>query len=100
MERHASVANRRELPQDDLPRAELGVRSGAIVEAIITLGMTLGMQVVAEGVETPEQFNRLRAMNCPAAQGFWFCRPLHQDAVNDFLRTGSATVMNAGSASH
>jgi len=76
------------------------VDSSAIVEAIITLGMTLGMQVVAEGVETPEQFNRLRAMNCPAAQGFWFCKPLHQDAVNDFLRTGSTAVLAVGSASH
>jgi len=76
------------------------VDSSAIVEAIISLGMTLGMQVVAEGVETPEQFHRLRAMNCPAAQGFWFCKPLHQDAVNDFLRSGGASVMIAGSASH
>ena len=76
------------------------VDSSAIVEAIITLGMTLGMQVVAEGVETPEQFNRLRAMNCPAAQGFWFCKPLHQDAVNDFLRTGSPSAMIAGATGH
>ncbi len=76
------------------------VDSSAIVEAIITLGMTLGMQVVAEGVETPEQFSRLRAMNCPAAQGFWFCKPLHQDAVNDFLRTGTSSVVIAGSAGH
>jgi len=68
------------------------VDSSAIVEAIITLGMTLGMQVVAEGVETPEQFKRLRAMNCPAAQGFWFCKPLHQDAVNDYLRSGAPAV--------
>jgi len=64
------------------------VDSSAIVEAIISLGATLGMKVVAEGVETPEQFKRLRAMNCPAAQGFWFSRPLHQDAVNDYLRAG------------
>ena len=76
------------------------VDSSAIVEAIISLGMTLGMQVVAEGVETPEQFNRLRAMHCPAAQGFWFCRPLHQDAVNDYLRNGNQSALIARSASH
>lgn len=64
------------------------VDSSAIVEAIISLGMTLGMQVVAEGVETPEQYSRLRAMNCPAAQGYWFCRPLQQDTVSDFLQGG------------
>ncbi|MCC7121670.1 MAG: EAL domain-containing protein [Gammaproteobacteria bacterium] len=76
------------------------VDSSAIVEAIISLGMTLGMQVVAEGVETPEQFNRLRAMNCPAAQGFWFCKPLHQDAVNDFLRTGTPAALISGNVGH
>jgi diguanylate cyclase (GGDEF)-like protein len=64
------------------------VDSSAIVEAIISLGGTLGMKVVAEGVETADQVKRLRAMHCPAAQGFWFSRPLHQDAVNDYLRIG------------
>ena len=76
------------------------IDSSAIVEAIISLGMTLGMQVVAEGVETPEQFNRLRAMNCPAAQGFWFCKPLHQDAVNDYLRDGNQSALIARAPSH
>lgn len=64
------------------------VDSSAIVEAIITLGGTLGMKVVAEGVETADQVKRLRSMRCPAAQGFWFSRPMHQDAVNDYLRVG------------
>jgi diguanylate cyclase (GGDEF)-like protein/PAS domain S-box-containing protein len=76
------------------------VDSSAIVEAIISLGATLGMKVVAEGVETPEQFKRLRAMNCPAAQGFWFCRPLHQDAVNDYLRAGEQGTLIAQTGGH
>ncbi len=76
------------------------VDSSAIVEAIISLGATLGMKVVAEGVETPEQFKRLRAMNCPAAQGFWFCRPLHQDAVNDYLRAGEQGPLIAQTGGH
>lgn len=65
------------------------VDSSAIVEAIIKLGSTLGMKVIAEGVETPEQLSRLRAMNCPEAQGFWFSRPLHHDAASDYLQIGS-----------
>ena len=76
------------------------VDSSAIVEAIISLGATLGMKVVAEGVETPEQFKRLRAMNCPAAQGFWFSRPLHQDAVNDYLRAGEQGPLIAQTGGH
>ena len=72
------------------------VDSSAIVEAIITLGMTLGMKVVAEGVETPEQVTRLRAMQCPEAQGYWYSKPLHQDAVNDFLKAGQARTPHHG----
>ncbi len=66
------------------------IDSSAIVEAIITLGGTLGMKVVAEGVETSDQVQRLRAMRCPAAQGFWFSRPMQKDAVNEYLRAGNA----------
>jgi EAL domain-containing protein (putative c-di-GMP-specific phosphodiesterase class I) len=64
--------------------------SAAIVQALISLGTTLGMKVVAEGVETAEQFLRLRQMHCPAGQGFWFSTPLHQDAVSDYLRETQA----------
>jgi len=60
--------------------------SSAIVQALVSLGHTLGMNVVAEGVETPEQLRRLQQMHCPAAQGFWFSKPLHQDDVSDYLR--------------
>ncbi len=64
------------------------IDSSAIVEAIITLSATLGMKVVAEGVETADQVRRLRAMHCPSAQGYWYSRPMHQDAVSDYLRVG------------
>ena len=63
------------------------VDSSAIVEAIIKLGSTLGMKVIAEGVETNDQVKRLLAMNCPEAQGFWFSEPMHHDAVDEFLRS-------------
>lgn len=69
------------------------VDSSAIVEAIINLGSTLGMKVIAEGVETAAQMKRLRAMNCPEAQGYLFSRPLHHDAVNAFLRDDNHAVL-------
>ena len=72
------------------------VDSSAIVEAIIKLGSTLGMKVIAEGVETPDQVNRLRAMNCPEAQGFWYSRPMHHDAASDFLQGDSSQVARDG----
>jgi diguanylate cyclase (GGDEF)-like protein len=52
----------------------------AIVAAAISMGQALNMGVVAEGVETAEQADRLRAMGCKLAQGFLFARPM--DAVS------------------
>jgi EAL domain-containing protein (putative c-di-GMP-specific phosphodiesterase class I) len=50
--------------------------SGAIVQTIIALGQMLGMNIIAEGVETPVQLRRLQELQCPQVQGFWFSRPL------------------------
>lgn len=50
-------------------------RSCAVVEAILALGHALGMEIVAEGVETVEQRDKLAAMGCVYAQGYLFGRP-------------------------
>jgi diguanylate cyclase (GGDEF)-like protein len=52
-----------------------------IVRAIITLGHNLGLKVVAEGVEQPEQLNFLRLNHCDEAQGFIYCRPVDSDEL-------------------
>ena len=48
----------------------------AIVRSIITLGHDLGLEVVAEGVETRETYDQLARLGCDTAQGFWLSRPL------------------------
>ncbi len=48
----------------------------AIVQAIVTLGRNLGMQIIAEGVETDAQLAQLRMEGCDIAQGFFFGRPV------------------------
>jgi len=51
----------------------------AISRAIIGLGQSLGLQVVAEGVERPEHLDFLREQGCHMAQGYWFSKPLSAD---------------------
>ncbi|MGK2928980.1 MAG: sensor domain-containing phosphodiesterase [Acidimicrobiales bacterium] len=57
----------------------------AIVTAISTIAGSLGLQVVAEGVETAEQVALVRDHGCDAAQGFHFARPMSADAFADLL---------------
>ena len=58
----------------------------AIVEAIIGLSKTLGLQTIAEGVETAEQLAFLRAKGCHQVQGYYFARPMPAADFEDFVR--------------
>ena len=64
----------------------------AIVSAIVAMAHSLGLDVVAEGVETREQVEFLRSHGCTAAQGYLFSRPLSIDGLREWLggRAGSA----------
>jgi EAL domain-containing protein (putative c-di-GMP-specific phosphodiesterase class I) len=57
----------------------------AITSTIITMAHSLGLNVVAEGVETVEQLDYLRSQDCDEIQGHWFSRPLGPDACFAFL---------------
>ncbi|MEA2630608.1 MAG: hypothetical protein QOE66_827 [Chloroflexota bacterium] len=58
-----------------------------IVQTIVTLAHNLGMQVIAEGVETEEQVNRLKAMGCQYGQGYFFSRPVDGDSAGALLKS-------------
>ena len=51
-------------------------RTLAIVETIVKLGHALDLEVIAEGVETAEQLDAVRALGCDCVQGYYFARPL------------------------
>jgi diguanylate cyclase (GGDEF)-like protein/PAS domain S-box-containing protein len=57
----------------------------AIVRTIVELGRSLGLRVVAEGVESAAQAELMRELGCPVAQGFWFNRPMAQARFGDCL---------------
>jgi diguanylate cyclase (GGDEF)-like protein/PAS domain S-box-containing protein len=62
-----------------------------IVSGVVSLAHTLGMEVVAEGVETAEQLAHLQDMGCDMAQGNYFAEPLPSEAVGELLaRSGLA----------
>jgi len=58
----------------------------AITEAIIAMGRTLNLTVVAEGVETREQESFLRELACDQIQGYYFSKPIAADQFADLLR--------------
>jgi EAL domain-containing protein (putative c-di-GMP-specific phosphodiesterase class I) len=61
---------------------------GAIVNTLITLGKSLHRRVIAEGVETREQFEMLRDRGCDEVQGYYFSRPVPADEVAELLAKG------------
>lgn len=61
--------------------------SAAFIAGIVGLGHGLGLRVVAEGVETPDQLDALLAMGCDRAQGFLFSKPVDAPELAEQLRT-------------
>lgn len=57
----------------------------AIARAVIALGHSLKLQVVAEGVETPEQLDFLRNEGCDEMQGYWLSKPLPPEVFTEWL---------------
>jgi EAL domain-containing protein (putative c-di-GMP-specific phosphodiesterase class I) len=64
-------------------------RQAQLVSTIITLIRNLGLEPIAEGVETDHQANLLREMGCAFAQGFVFCRPVPAREIDALLRATS-----------
>jgi EAL domain-containing protein (putative c-di-GMP-specific phosphodiesterase class I) len=56
-----------------------------IVKGILDLASSLGLDVVAEGVELSGQARLLNQLGCPKLQGYLYCRPLPRDECGEFL---------------
>ncbi|PSK97500.1 PAS domain S-box-containing protein/diguanylate cyclase (GGDEF)-like protein [Murinocardiopsis flavida] len=89
---YASLAHLRRLRVDEIKidpsfTRDVGADSTVtlLTHTIIRLGQDLGMQVVAEGIEQPDQLERLRAMGCGYGQGFLMARPMAAEGVESLV---------------
>ncbi len=58
-----------------------------LVPAMISISHSMGMQAIAEGIETPEQLAQLRSLNCDLGQGYFFSKPIKQELIPQFIYT-------------
>jgi len=61
-------------------------KNHSIVETIITLAKSLNMHIIAEGIETSEQLNQLKLLDCNYGQGFLYSKPLDASATETYLQ--------------
>ncbi|MGY1847335.1 putative bifunctional diguanylate cyclase/phosphodiesterase [Blastococcus sp. SYSU DS1021] len=74
---------------------ETGPRGRVLVAAVVELGRTLGMDVVAEGVETEAQMAHLQAMDCRYLQGYLFGRPMPFAELRALLASFDDSILDA-----
>ena len=66
-----------------------GSKDLSLCEAIVVMAHKLGLQVIAEGVETAQQRDLLRAAGCDFAQGYFFSRPVTAETLEKFLHAAN-----------
>ncbi len=92
---YSSLTYLKHFPIDRLKIDKLFIRDidtspdgASIVEAIIAMAHSLGLKVMAEGVETEEQAEFLKSRNCFEMQGFYFSRPVGAETMRQLLKNG------------
>lgn len=97
------VVDALKIDQSFVGQISTGGRDAAIVSAVIDMARSLKLVVVAEGVETQEELDFLRAHNCDEAQGYFFSRPMSSRRFTRLLRGGIKELVadrEAGSQHH
>jgi diguanylate cyclase (GGDEF)-like protein len=96
---HSSLAQLSRLPVDELKidrsfitHARLGSDEATIITSTIGLGHSMGLSVVAEGIEETEAWSLLRQLGCDFAQGYLISKPLAAKDVEPFVRTANQVL--------
>ncbi|ACK92438.1 TPA: EAL domain-containing protein [Bacillus cereus] len=76
------------IPREFITMSETCDDGMEIIKTIITLANTLGMSVIAEGVETKEHVSFLQKNNCQFIQGYYYSKPIHADSFSTLLKKG------------
>jgi EAL domain-containing protein (putative c-di-GMP-specific phosphodiesterase class I) len=97
---YSSLSNLGRFPVDILKMDRSFLEAGAeadagLAAAVVALGETLDLQVVAEGIELTSQMSSLRDLGCELGQGFLFARPMSIESVTRYLidARGGASVL-------
>lgn len=64
-----------------------GIDHDPIIESVILIGHSLGMKIVAEGIENQAQLDFLRDSGCEVGQGFYWCRPIPAQEIFSYLNS-------------
>ncbi len=95
---HRFPVNQLKIDRYFIGRMGAGDENSEIVRTIITLGSNLGMEIVAEGIETVEQLAQLRALKCEYGQGYFFSKPLEGQGAEALLLAWSEAEIAASFA--
>ncbi|HYE12841.1 MAG TPA: EAL domain-containing protein [Pyrinomonadaceae bacterium] len=93
---HRFPINTLKIDRSFVGRMGPGVEKAEIVRTIVTLARNLGMEVVAEGVETLDQSEQLRALECDYAQGYLYSKPVSGEAAGALLAKRSPWHLSYG----
>ena len=74
------------IDQSFVRRIGPGDENTEIIRTIMSLASSLGMRVVAEGIETPEQLDHLRGRGCDFGQGYYFSHPVDEATATELIR--------------
>jgi diguanylate cyclase (GGDEF)-like protein/PAS domain S-box-containing protein len=77
---------------DDVVGHSSGGSRRALAQAVVTLGATLSVRTIAEGIELPQQLQRLRELGCDLGQGYHFSRPVPAEELEALLFNSGGSI--------